>query len=526
MTIGYILILSILILGGAIATAGDRIGTKVGKARLSLFNLRPKKTATLVTALTGVTISAMTLGILFATSEPLRKGVFEYDRTQKKLRSARRELAQAQAEKSQVQAELDLVRSEQAPAQQRLDDINRSLQAANAKLSEAVAQRSRTEKQLQETQRQLSQTVPQKEALQKEIEQLQAERQALLQQQERVKAQIALRDRRLAERQLEIAKRDREIAQQDRQIAEQEQQVAQQKQLLAQQEQQVAQQKKLLAEQEQQVAQQKQLLAEQEQQVAQQTQVIAQQETQLKELQTQKNVREREVKLLERDLQVLKEGTIVIRRNQVLASGVLRVVKPSAAPQAVQQLLHEANQVTVKLTQPGRDTFGEPVIQMSRAEVEELIDRIDDGQDYVVRILSAANYLLGEKRVQVFADAAQNQVVFLTGDVVAATSIDPATMTASQLRERIEVLIGASMFRSRKAGVLTETVQVGDGRIETLIRFLEQLQQQNQLVDLKAVAADVTHMAGPLKIELVATVSGEVIFHTCSPNSVTARACA
>jgi uncharacterized protein (DUF3084 family) len=505
MTIGYILILSILVLGGAIATAGDRIGTKVGKARLSLFNLRPKKTATLVTALTGVTISAMTLGILFATSEPLRKGVFEYDQTQKKLRTARRELAQALTEKSQVGAELDRVRAEQAPALQRLDDINRSLQAANAKLSEALAQQARTEKQLQETQSQLSQTFPQKEALRKEIEQLQAERQALLQEQERVKAQIA--------------ERDRELAQQNRQLAQQHRQIAQQEQLLAQ-------EKQLLAQQEQQVAQQKQLLAQQEQQVAQQTQVIAQQETQLKELETQKNVREREVKLLERDLQVLKEGTIVIRRNQVLASCVLRIVNPNSAPQAVQQLLHEANQATVKLAQPGTDRFHEPVIQITRAEVEELINRIDDGQDYVVRILSAANYPIGEKRVQVFADASPNQVVFLPGDVMAVTSIDPAAMTADQLRERIDVLLGASMFRSRKAGILAETIQVGDGRIETLIRFLEQLQQQNQPVDVKAVAADVTHTAGPLKIELVATVNGEVIFHTCSPNSLTAQACA
>ena len=55
---GLILILVVLILGGLIATLGDRIGTKVGKARLSLFNLRPRKTAVLVTVFTGVMISA------------------------------------------------------------------------------------------------------------------------------------------------------------------------------------------------------------------------------------------------------------------------------------------------------------------------------------------------------------------------------------------------------------------------------------------------------------------------------------
>jgi len=51
MATGYILIIAILVLGGVIATVGDRIGTRVGKKRLSLFNLRPKNTAVLVTIL-------------------------------------------------------------------------------------------------------------------------------------------------------------------------------------------------------------------------------------------------------------------------------------------------------------------------------------------------------------------------------------------------------------------------------------------------------------------------------------------
>ncbi|MFN5726799.1 MAG: DUF3084 domain-containing protein, partial [Pseudanabaena sp.] len=50
---GYTLILAILILGSIIATLGDRIGTKVGKARLSIFKLRPRDTATVVTIATG-----------------------------------------------------------------------------------------------------------------------------------------------------------------------------------------------------------------------------------------------------------------------------------------------------------------------------------------------------------------------------------------------------------------------------------------------------------------------------------------
>ena len=56
---GWLLILALLILGGVLSTLGDRLGSRVGKARLSLFNLRPRRTAVLITVLTGSLISAV-----------------------------------------------------------------------------------------------------------------------------------------------------------------------------------------------------------------------------------------------------------------------------------------------------------------------------------------------------------------------------------------------------------------------------------------------------------------------------------
>lgn len=133
MTTGYILIAAILILGGVIATVGDRIGTRVGKARLSLFNLRPKKTAVIVTIFTGGLISASTLAILFAADGGLRKGVFELEDIQRDLGNKREQLKTAEAQKSQVESELNQARQEQSQAQQELQKINKSLQAANTK---------------------------------------------------------------------------------------------------------------------------------------------------------------------------------------------------------------------------------------------------------------------------------------------------------------------------------------------------------------------------------------------------------
>ncbi len=132
MTAGYILVFVILVLGGVIATVSDRLGTKVGKARLSLFKLRPRDTAVVVTVMAGSILSALTLGILFATSKPLRTGVFRIDEIQKRLNNARREINQATQEKNRVETELAQALAAQAQARANLEQINQSLQAANA----------------------------------------------------------------------------------------------------------------------------------------------------------------------------------------------------------------------------------------------------------------------------------------------------------------------------------------------------------------------------------------------------------
>ncbi len=73
---GWVLIFSLLILGGIVSTLGDRLGTKVGKARLSIFKLRPKSTAVLITVFTGSFISAISFAMMVAFNSDLRVGLF------------------------------------------------------------------------------------------------------------------------------------------------------------------------------------------------------------------------------------------------------------------------------------------------------------------------------------------------------------------------------------------------------------------------------------------------------------------
>lgn len=497
MTTAYILIAAILILGGVIATVGDRIGTRVGKARLSLFNLRPRKTAVVVTIITGSIISASTLAILFAADERLRTGVFELEEIENNLRSERQQLESTRQQleatskqKNQAQKELAQVKTEQkfqqreaqrrqAEAKKRLNEINRSLQAVitqqaqtQARLNSTQTRQAQTQARLNRTQGQLSQITSQFQkaqallktvsgqanSLRSEIQQLQVERQDLIEQRNAVKAQIVQRDE-------EIARLDKNIEQRDRNIAERDK-------------------------------------------------VIAQRETRLKELETQQNYLEQDVARLERNLQALRRGNVALLRGQVLAGRVVRIVEPKAARQAVEQLLREANQTAISATQPGINQMNARVVNISQTQVDQLIKQIDDGRDYVVRIISANNYVLGEKSVRVFADATLNQVVFRPGEVLAAISADSTTMSAEEVRQRLELLLSAASFRAQRAGILGDTIQIGDNRIETWISFISQLNQYNQPVEIQAVAAQVTYTASPLKVELVALQNGRVVFDT------------
>ena len=84
---GWLLILALLVLGGILSTLGDRLGSRVGKARLSLFNMRPRRTAVVITVLTGSLISALSLGLMLLVSRQLRVGLFELDALQARLKT-------------------------------------------------------------------------------------------------------------------------------------------------------------------------------------------------------------------------------------------------------------------------------------------------------------------------------------------------------------------------------------------------------------------------------------------------------
>jgi uncharacterized protein (DUF3084 family) len=188
---GWLLILALLLLGGVLSTLGDRLGSKVGKARLSLFRLRPRKTAVVITALTGALISAVSLGLMLLVSERLRVGLFELDQLQDRLKASRSALERSAA--ALRRSQLELSRAERGRSQ-----ALRSRQLA-------IDSQHKVQGQLQQAQSRVSH-------LRRELQPLQVERSRLEAERERLSQEVQGRDAEIRRNEAELQKVRQRIA--------------------------------------------------------------------------------------------------------------------------------------------------------------------------------------------------------------------------------------------------------------------------------------------------------------------------
>ncbi len=171
---GIYLILVMIVTGGAIAFIGDKLGTKIGKKRLSIFGLRPRHTSMIVTVVTGCLITGLSIGFMVLISQNVRTALFgmdelrqtmdatlseldeatenlfkaqtEFERANENLRISREEILSLKSEQEDLRAESDRLKegneqleatnSELAAQNENLSDTNATLEADNKKLGE------------------------------------------------------------------------------------------------------------------------------------------------------------------------------------------------------------------------------------------------------------------------------------------------------------------------------------------------------------------------------------------------------
>ena len=103
---GWLFIIFLLLLGGLISTLGDLLGSKIGKARFSVLKLRPKKTAILITILTGSLISASSLFLMILVNRELRVGLFRLGDLQRKLQENKQVLIPLKKEREELEKKI------------------------------------------------------------------------------------------------------------------------------------------------------------------------------------------------------------------------------------------------------------------------------------------------------------------------------------------------------------------------------------------------------------------------------------
>jgi uncharacterized protein (DUF3084 family) len=482
MTSAWILITAMLVLGGLIAVLGDRLGSKIGKARLRLFSLRPRQTAQVITILTGISIAASVLGILFALSKSLRQGVFELDDILAQKREVESELARVRKERERVERELFNAKKEQNTVTQRLKDLNQNFEQAQRKLKTVSSQANVLRKDIK--------------TLLSERQQLVRQKNTLSQQFDRLQGQVKIQDRQLNKQEGEINRQNQILAQ--RQVR-----------LQALETRQSALQVK--------IDERDNLIGKLDKEISSKDRQLKSREELLQKLESQQSYLKREVEVLEQyyqNYQELREKRIAIVRGQVLSFAAVRIVDPNAVVDAIDRLLTQANRTAIAATRSNNQNEDgrERVVTITKAQVEQLSTQIRDGQDYVVRILSAGNYVQGEKQVRVFADVAPNQMIFARDATIVAISIDPGEVAEENFQQRLDLLLAASQFRARRAGIVGD-IQVEDGRIQKILNFVEKLTASEEIPDeIKAIATDATYTAGPLKLRLVAFKNGRVLF--------------
>lgn len=146
---GIMLIVVLVLTGGVIAFIGDRLGSKVGKKKLSLFGLRPRHTSILVTIITGILITTVTFGILAIASKDVRTALFGMNKLKAELNEKQSILEEASGALVNVKNDLNTTKEEYAKSKKNLEETQEDLeiaqQAAELLRQEQVALQNRNQ---------------------------------------------------------------------------------------------------------------------------------------------------------------------------------------------------------------------------------------------------------------------------------------------------------------------------------------------------------------------------------------------
>jgi hypothetical protein len=85
---GLVVIPLLILVSGAVAYIGNLVGRATGRRRLTIFGLRPRSTAQIITILTGMLITIITVASVLVVSQDARTGLFRLNELRDQIETA------------------------------------------------------------------------------------------------------------------------------------------------------------------------------------------------------------------------------------------------------------------------------------------------------------------------------------------------------------------------------------------------------------------------------------------------------
>ncbi|MCX7993437.1 MAG: DUF3084 domain-containing protein [Fimbriimonadales bacterium] len=494
MTLTMLIILALLTLfGGALAYAGDWLGRKLGKQRLSLFGIRPRHTATLITTVTGCLTVALTVAGMTLVNESFRAWITRGDRILAELRENEARLKELQARNAELQSANQQLRGEQARLSKELQQLETEYKARLEQVQALEAQLLQARQQLQQSRAQLTQA-------QQQLVQARQIREQLQQQIQSVRTQIAA----LQRQQEQLRRQNDEFAEQGAALASENAKLDSENQRLQAQYQQLSEQNRRLAEENQQLETQNSILLERNAALRRQRDELDRAARELAQL---ANIRLSPIAVQigeELGRVIIPAGWSEVRVRQALQDLLSLADKAArergAAPTAGQLRAAFIPEKRVRLAS------GEQAEITESESLEAIHQNIRNSSDAVVVVAVALTNTAQGEPAPIELRLYRNRKVFDAGEEIARVSVD-CRPDRNPLGQVLAFLQTEVRERAIEAGILPRQERagspstVGETSPETLLELMEQARQcRTERVMLIVRAAKTTYAGDTLNL--------------------------
>jgi|YNPNPStandDraft_1061719.scaffolds.fasta_scaffold15424_3 uncharacterized protein (DUF3084 family) len=488
---------------GGIAFLGDWIGRRIGKRRYTLFQLRPRITATVVTILTGMFIAGFLQVLIFTTSENAQQAFFRFREFKAEFEDLQIRYQHLKGLKENLEKRIPALEEEDRKLRQARDRARQESQQAQRERKEAERQLRKTRRAFQDLQGQLATLRSQVGESRKKLQLTEARLQG---------TEAALRQARadLETTQADWEKANQELKAAEKELANAEKMVTDTWQDLRKVEADLKERQATVASLE---AQRDQLLAQRDQLLGR----IAEAQAEIDSLQQRFQTLGWAVAVAG-DLQTYLEREVIYHAGESLVQAVVDATRPLRAIRERLDDVLEAASTQAALRGAGKGQNGRYVTASRLVNVggefafipeEDLLAAIarslmERRESVVVQILAARNTLEGEQVNVEFARPQPNRRIFRANDEITHRIVD-GTLSDADIYTELLSMLQDVRAEARSRGLIPTLPGGKFGEIPhtELFPVLHQVQAARGPVRVRVLAARETWTADPLQIRFV-----------------------